>query len=155
MQVRNNITLIGNLGGAPTLTTLPSGTQVAEFRLATNDYFKDRDGNRQERTEWHRVKAFGKLAETFGKYLERGSQVCIAGALRYNKWIDKHDQVRISAEIIASEFTFLSAGKAQPEDGSPAATEAKKESAPKAKRSTKKQAPEAKVQEVSEDVVPF
>ncbi|MEM1358310.1 MAG: single-stranded DNA-binding protein [Bacteroidota bacterium] len=155
MQVRNNITLIGNLGGAPILTTLASGTQVAEFRLATNDYFKDRDGNRQERTEWHRVKAFGKLAETFGKYLERGSQVCVAGALRYSKWIDKHDQVRITAEIIASEFTFLSPGKVQPEEDKSAALETGKESKPKAKRSTKKQAPKAKVQEVPEDVVPF
>jgi len=152
MQVRNNITLIGNLGAAPITTTLPSGTTVTEFRLATNDYFKDKDGNRQERTEWHRVKAFGKLAETFAKYLTRGSQVCIAGALRYNKWIDKHDQVRITAEVVASEFTFLSSGKEQPDAVNDASSQKADKPSKTTKRSAKKQAPKKTVQE---DVVPF
>ncbi len=111
MQVRNSITLIGNLGSAPTTTTLPSGRLVTEFSLATNEYFRDKNGERQTRTDWHKIKAYGKLAETFDKHLEQGSQVCIAGALRYGKWIDKHDQVRTTAEIVAHSFTFLSAGK--------------------------------------------
>jgi len=111
MQVRNSITLIGNLGNHPETSTLPSGRAVTEFSLATNDYYKDKEGNRQTRTEWHKIKAYGKLAEVFNEHLEKGSQVCIAGALRYGKWIDKHDQVRVSAEIIADSFTFLSGGR--------------------------------------------
>ena len=111
MQVRNSITLIGNLGSAPKTTTLPSGRLVTEFSLATNEYFRDKNGDRQTRTDWHKIKAYGKLAETFDQHLEQGSQVCIAGALRYGKWIDKHDQVRTTAEIVAHSFTFLSAGK--------------------------------------------
>ena len=62
---------------------------------------------------YQKVKAFGKLAEIFGKYLEQGSQVAIVGSLRYNKWIDKHDQVRNTAEIVAHSFTFLSGGRQQ------------------------------------------
>jgi single-strand DNA-binding protein len=113
MQVRNSITLIGNLGSNPKMVTTEAGLTITEFSLATNEYFRDKDGNRQTRTDWHKVKAFGKLAEIFGKYLEQGSQVAIAGSLRYNKWIDKHDQVRNSAEIVAHSFTFLSGGKQQ------------------------------------------
>lgn len=113
MQVRNSITLIGNLGSDPKTSTLPSGSLVTEFSLATNDYFRDKNGDRQTRTEWHRIKAFGKLAEVFDQHLSKGSQVCIAGALRYGKWIDKHDQVRTSAEIVADSFTFLSSSKQQ------------------------------------------
>ena len=113
MQVRNSITLIGNLGSNPKMVTTDAGLTITEFSLATNEYFRDKDGNRQTRTDWHKVKAFGKLAEIFGKYLEQGSQVAIAGSLRYNKWIDKHDQVRNTAEIVAHSFTFLSGGKQQ------------------------------------------
>jgi single-strand DNA-binding protein len=113
MQVRNSITLIGNLGAAPLVRTTENGLTITEFSLATNETFRDKNGDRQTRTDWHKIVAFGKLAEVFGKYLDQGSQVCIAGALRYNKWIDKHDQVRLTAEIIAHSFTFLSGGKQQ------------------------------------------
>lgn len=113
MQVRNSITLIGNLGSAPSTTKMPNGRSATEFSLATNDYFRDKNGDRQTRTEWHKIKAYGKLAEVFDQHLMKGSQVCIAGALRYNKWIDKHDQVRVTAEIVADSFTFLSGGKKQ------------------------------------------
>lgn len=113
MQVRNTITLIGNLGGAPETRTTDAGLTITSFSLATNETFRDKNGNRQTRTDWHKVKAFGKLAEVLGKYLDQGSQVCIAGALRYNKWIDKHDQVRNTAEVVAHSFTFLSGGRQQ------------------------------------------
>ena len=107
MQVRNAITLIGNLGADPKKTVTDGGLVITEFRLATNDYYRDRDGNRQTRTDWHTVKAFGKLAEVFAEHLRQGSQLCVAGTLRYNKWVDKFDQVRNTAEIIAHDFTFL------------------------------------------------
>lgn len=111
MQVRNSITLIGNLGSAPEVRTTEAGLTVTTFSLATNETYRDKNGDRQTRTDWHKVVSFGKLAEVFGKYLDQGSQVCIAGALRYNKWIDKHDQVRNTAEVHAHSFTFLSGGK--------------------------------------------
>lgn len=148
MQVRNSITLIGNLGSNPKMVTTESGLTITEFSLATNEYFRDKDGNRQTRTDWHKVKSFGKLAEIFGKYLEQGSQVAIVGTLRYNKWIDKHDQVRNTAEIVAHSFTFLSGGKQQEaEDELAADTVA--DSTPAKGRGKKKAAT------VAEDAVPF
>ncbi|TXF91839.1 single-stranded DNA-binding protein [Neolewinella aurantiaca] len=113
MQVRNSLTLIGNLGSAPEVRTTEAGLTVTTFSLATNETYRDKNGDRQTRTDWHKVVAFGKLADVFGKYLDQGSQVCIAGSLRYNKWIDKHDQVRNTAEVHAHSFTFLSGGKQQ------------------------------------------
>jgi single-strand DNA-binding protein len=111
MQVRNSITLIGNLGSAPEVRTTEAGLTVTTFSIATNETYRDKNGDRQTRTDWHKVVSFNKLAEVFGKYLDQGSQVCIAGSLRYNKWIDKHDQVRNTAEVHAHSFTFLSGGK--------------------------------------------
>jgi single-strand DNA-binding protein len=111
MQVRNSITLIGNLGSAPEVRTTEAGVSVTTFSIATNETYRDKNGDRQTRTDWHKVVSFNKLAEVFGKYLDQGSQVCIAGSLRYNKWIDKHDQVRNTAEVHAHSFTFLSGGK--------------------------------------------
>jgi len=123
MQVRNSITLIGNLGGPPEVRTTEAGRTVTSFSLATNETYRDKNGDRQTRTDWHKVVAFGKLADVFGKYLDQGSQVCIAGALRYNKWIDKHDQVRNTAEVVAHSFTFLSGGRQQEAEDELAAAE--------------------------------
>lgn len=111
MQVRNSITLIGNLGSAPEVRTTEAGLTITTFSIATNETYRDKNGERQTRTDWHKVVSFGKLADVFGKYLDQGSQVCIAGSLRYNKWVDKHDQVRNTAEVHAHSFTFLSGGK--------------------------------------------
>lgn len=107
MQVRNSITLIGNLGQDPRLVTLESGTSVVEFSLATNDRYRDREGNFQDRTEWHTVKAYGNRAETMAKYLTKGSKIAVSGALRYRKWEDKHGQKRTTAEIVCEDFAFL------------------------------------------------
>ncbi|MEM6771960.1 MAG: single-stranded DNA-binding protein [Bacteroidota bacterium] len=111
MNVRNHIHLTGNLGADPKTTTLKSGLIATEFSLATNDYYRDAEGNRQTRTEWHKIKAYGKLAELFGQYLHRGSQISIIGSMRYRKWVDQFEQNRIAAEVIAEEFTFLGSGK--------------------------------------------
>jgi single-strand DNA-binding protein len=113
LNTSNFINLIGRLGDAPKTTTLPSGTTVTEFSLATNNYYRDRDGNKQTRTDWHRVKAFGKLAEIFDQYLDRGREVSIVGSMRYSKWIDKHDQNRTSAEVVAESFSFIGGGNRQ------------------------------------------
>ncbi len=119
MNVRNHIHLTGNLGADPKTVTLDSGTTATEFSLATNEYFRDKDGNRQTRTEWHRIKAYGKLAELFDQYLQRGSQISIVGSMKYRKWVDKFEQPRLTAEVVAEEFTFLSSGKSPAEKSTP------------------------------------
>lgn len=111
----NFINLIGRLGDNPTSRTLPSGQMATEFSLATNDNYKDRDGNKVERTEWHRVKAYGKAAEVLNQYLERGSKIAIVGTLRYSKWLDKFEQKRNTAEIIVQSFEFM--GSSRRNDG--------------------------------------
>lgn len=113
MNTSNFINLIGRLGDNPKTTTLPSGKLATEFSLATNNFYRDKDGNRQEQTDWHRVKAYGKLAELFDQYLERGSQISIVGSMRYRKWVDKHEQTRTIAEVIADSFSFIGSGKAR------------------------------------------
>lgn len=156
MRVRNHITLIGNVGQQPTVKTLPSGTSLVEFSLATNEYYKDRDGNRQQRTDWHRVKAFGGTADVLGRYLSRGSKVAVMGTLRYSKWQDQHGQSRTSADIIVSEFSFLDARNGADDSAESEALEAAdmtiNEPAPKKttkrrtkKAGTKKTAPEAEM----------
>ncbi|MEM6771959.1 MAG: single-stranded DNA-binding protein [Bacteroidota bacterium] len=109
MSINNSnfINLIGRLGENPVSRTLPSGQMATEFSLATNNSYKDRDGNRIERTDWHRIKSYGKVAEILSRYLERGSKVAIIGTLRYNKWIDKFEQKRSSAEIVVESFQFM------------------------------------------------
>jgi len=111
MNTRNFINLIGHLGDHPKTTVLPSGTTVTEFSLATNDYYRDRDGNRQQRTDWHRVKAYGKAAEVLNQYLERGSHLSVVGTLRYRSWVDGQEQKRTASEIIIDSFSFIGAAK--------------------------------------------
>ncbi len=117
MNTSNFINLIGRLGDNPKTKTLESGTTLTTFSLATNEYFRDRDGNRQTRTEWHRVIAFGKLAELFDQYLRRGEQVSIVGSMRYRKWTDKYEQARTSAEVVADSFSFIGTGNSPAENG--------------------------------------
>lgn len=85
MRGINKATLIGNLGGDPEVKYMQDGTAVATFSVATTDQWKDRDGNPQERTEWHSVAAFGKLAEVCGEYLRKGDPVYVEGSIRYRK----------------------------------------------------------------------
>ena len=110
----NFVNLIGNLGGDPETRTFTNGNTVTQFSLATNITYTDRDGNRVTNTEWHRVKAFGKTGEILQQYLKRGSKVSILGSIRYNKWVDKYEQNRISTEIIVESFQFLDS---RPEGG--------------------------------------
>ncbi len=107
MQVRNSVTLIGNVGQNPTVKTLTSGTRVIEFSLATNDSYRNKAGERITRTEWHSIQAYGKVVDVLERYLSKGSQLALTGSIRYRKWTDKHEQVRVSTEIILDEFTFL------------------------------------------------
>ena len=109
----NKVILVGNLGADPETRHLPSGTPVTNIRLATTDAWKDRQsGEQQERTEWHRVVFFGRLAEIAAEYLRKGRQVYVEGRLRTNKWQTQDGQDRWSTEIVASEMQMLG-GRAQ------------------------------------------
>jgi len=104
----NKVILIGNLGQDPDTKYMPSGSAVTNLRIATTESFKDREtGQQQERTEWHSVAMFGRLAEVAGEYLRKGSQVYIEGRLRTRKWQDKQGQDRYSTEIVADQMQML------------------------------------------------
>jgi single-strand DNA-binding protein len=103
----NKVILIGNLGADPETRFLPSGDAVANIRMATTDVWKDKSGEKQEHTEWHRVAFFGKLAEIAGEYLKKGSPVYIEGRIRTRKWQDKEGQDRYSTEIVADRMQLL------------------------------------------------
>jgi len=104
----NKVILIGNLGADPETRAMPSGTTVANLRVATSESWRDKQtGEQQERTEWHRVALFGRLAEVAGEYLRKGSQVYIEGSLRTRKWQDKQGNERYSTEIIGNDLQML------------------------------------------------
>ena len=104
----NKVILIGHLGADPDTKSMPSGTAVANLRLATNESFKDKQSNEwQERTEWHNVALFGRLAEVAGEYLRKGSQVYIEGRLRTRKWQDKQGNDRYTTEVVANDIQML------------------------------------------------
>ncbi len=99
--------LVGNLGKDPEVRHLEGGTSVAHFTLATNEYYKDKQGNRVERTEWHNISAWRGLAELAEKYLKKGSQIYVEGKLRTRQYQDKDQQTRYITEIIAEEISLL------------------------------------------------
>lgn len=108
MSDLNRATLIGRLGADPELRSMPSGEQVANFSIATSEKWKDKQsGEKQERTEWHRISFFGALAKVAGDWLHKGSQVYIEGQIRTRKWQDKQGNDRYSTEIIGRELIML------------------------------------------------
>lgn len=104
----NKVILVGNLGKDPEVRYMPSGGAVANVTLATSDQWKDKQtGEQRERTEWHNVVFYQRLAEIVGEYLKKGSQVYVEGSLRTRKWQDKNGNDRYTTEIIASEMQML------------------------------------------------
>ena len=104
----NKVTLIGNLGADPEVRYTANGSAVANIRLATAESWRDREsGETQERTEWHRVVFFSRLAEIVGEYLKKGSQVYIEGRLQTRKWQDRDGNDRYTTEIVANEMQML------------------------------------------------
>ncbi len=104
----NKVILIGNLGRDPEVRYMPSGQAVANVTIATSETWRDKQtGDQQERTEWHNVVFFGRLAEIAGEYLRKGSQVYVEGSLRTRKWQDKEGRDRYTTEIIANEMQML------------------------------------------------
>ncbi len=135
----NKVILVGNLGRDPEVRYMPSGDAVANITIATTETWKDKAGEKQEQTEWHRVAMFGKTAEIAGEYLKKGSQVYIEGRLQTRKWTDKEGQERYTTEIRADRMQMLgsrSGGSDRmppPDDEPPARASAPKKSAPAGK----------------------
>ncbi|MGI9309910.1 MAG: single-stranded DNA-binding protein [bacterium] len=104
----NKVILVGNLGADPEVRYMPSGGAVVDVSLATTDTWKDKEsGDRKERTEWHRVTFFGRLAEIVGEYMQKGRAMYVEGSLRTEKWQDKSGNDRYTTKIIAREMQML------------------------------------------------
>ena len=103
----NKVILIGNLGKDPEVKYTPSGTPVAKFSLATNERFKDKAGEWQDRTEWHNIVAWQRLAEIVGEYVKKGQKVYIEGRIQTRSWDDKDGQKKYMTEIIANDLVLL------------------------------------------------
>jgi len=104
----NKVILVGRLGKDPEVRYMPNGEAVANVTLATSETWKDKSGEKQEKTEWHRVTFYRKLAEIAGEYLKKGSMVYVEGRLETRKWTDKEGKERYTTEIIANEMQMLS-----------------------------------------------
>lgn len=146
----NKVILIGNLGRDPEVRYMPSGDAVANITIATTETWKDKSGEKQEQTEWHRVAMFGKTAEIAGEYLKKGSQVYIEGRLQTRKWTDKEGQERYTTEIRADRMQMLGS-----RSGGSERMVAPDEEAPRA--AAKKPAPQGKGGSFDdlEDDIPF
>ncbi len=106
----NKVMLVGRLGQNPEVKYTPSGQAVANFSVATNENWTDKSGQKQERTEWHRIVVWGKLAELCNQYLTKGRQVYVEGRLQTRQWQDKDGQTRYTTEVQAQTVQFLGAG---------------------------------------------
>jgi len=106
----NKVILVGNLGADPELKYTPSNRPLCNLSVATNEVFKDKSGQRQERTEWHRVTVWGEQAEHCSKYLAKGRSVYLEGRLQTRSWDDKDGKKRYSTDIVAERVVFLGGG---------------------------------------------
>ena len=107
----NKVILIGRLGGDPELKYTTGGTAVANFSLATNTSWKDADGNKQEKTDWHRIVVWRKLAEFAGEWLKKGSYIFLEGRLQTRSWDDKDGNKRYITEVVAENIEFMGSKK--------------------------------------------
>lgn len=110
MSSVNKVILVGRLGVDPELRFTQSGTAVGNLSIATSDNWKDKSGQRQERTEWHRVVVWGKQAETCGEFLSKGSLVYLEGRLQTREWTDKENRRQFTTEVVADRVVFLGGG---------------------------------------------
>ena len=112
----NKVILVGNLGNDPEVRYMPNGNAVANLSLATSESWKDQQGQVQERTEWHRLTMYKRLAEIAGEYLKQGSQIYVEGKLQTRKWQDQQGQDKYTTEIIVDQMQMLG-GRAQNSEG--------------------------------------
>ena len=116
----NKVILVGNLGADPTLRYTPSGTAVANFNVATTEKFTNKSGEKESRTEWHRVVAWARLAEICNEYLKKGKQVYVEGRLQTRSWEDQQGQKKYMTEIVANNMVMLGRAGDAPMDVAPA-----------------------------------
>ena len=119
----NKAILVGRLGKDPEIKYTPSGTAIANFTMATSENYKDKDGQKQERTEWHKIVAFGKLAEICGESLAKGKQVYIEGRIQTRSWDDKDGNKKYMTEIVANIMQMLGKPDATASSGQTAVVE--------------------------------
>jgi single-strand DNA-binding protein len=105
--LRNKVQLIGNLGNDPEIIALDSGKKLAKFSLATNEYYKDADGQKQTKTEWHNLVAWNKTAELIENYVTKGKEIAIEGKLTTRTWDDKEGNKRYTTEVVVSEVVLF------------------------------------------------
>jgi single-strand DNA-binding protein len=107
----NKVILVGNLGRDPEVRYTPGGQAVANFTVATNEAWTDKSGQKQERTEWHRIVVWGKQAELCGEYLSKGRQVYVEGRLQTREWTNKEGAKQYTTEVVANQVVFLAGGE--------------------------------------------
>ena len=149
MASANRVILVGNVGRQPEVSHMPNGDAVAKFSIATTDTWKDKGGERHEKTEWHSIIIFRRLGEVAGEYLKKGSMVYLEGRLQTRKWQDKNGQDRYTTEIVCHEMKMLGGkswgeGSREEYDDSPPP--------PPARRSPQQSAPRT---EDMDDDIPF
>jgi single-strand DNA-binding protein len=149
----NKVILIGNLGRDPETRYMPEGGAITNISIATTDKWKDKNGEMQEKTEWHRVAFFGKLAEIAGEYLKKGSQVYVEGRLQTRKWQDKDGQDKYTTEIVANVMQML--GSRQGMGGGDREAGGERAAAGSAKPSAAKPASKGGKFDDFEDDIPF
>lgn len=138
----NKVILIGNLGQDPELRYTPSGTAVCNMRLATNEAYRDVEGNLVERTEWHSLVAWGRLAEICNQYLRKGSKVYVEGALQTRSWEDREGNTRYTTEIKVRELVMLDPRSESAPEAATAATPSAQRPASKPRQTTLASEPE-------------
>lgn len=115
----NKVILVGNLGRDPEMRYMPSGDAIANFSIATTESWKDKNGQKQERTEWHRISMFGKLAEIAAEYLKKGSTCYVEGRLQTREWQDKEGNKRQTTEVVADRMQMLGGRSTEPSSPQP------------------------------------
>lgn len=149
----NKVILVGNVGTDPEIRYLPNGNPVANLSIATSESWKDKQtGEKQERTEWHRVVFFNRLAEIISEYVKKGSKLYIEGSLRTRKWQDQNSVDRYTTEIIGSEMQMLDSRGAQQSSNAPYPSQQQASSAAPAVPSAKEPAP---AMDSFDDDIPF
>lgn len=148
----NKVILVGHLGKDPEVRYSPGGSAVANFSLATSEQFKDKEGNKQERTEWHRVVFFGRQAEIAGEYLRKGRMAYVEGRLQTRKWTDKEGQERYTTEIVGDRLQLLGGGGGAGGGEDRSAYDFDQSPAPASSRGSKSPEP---VHDDFEDDIPF
>jgi len=117
MSSINKAIIIGYLGATPEIRYTPNGVAVTNFNVATNEAYKDKDGRKETRTEWHKIVAFGRLAEVCSEHLTKGKQVYIEGRFQTRSWTDQEDRKRQTTEIVASTMRMLGTKERKEEEG--------------------------------------